>query len=405
MSERTGRGRRRRLDDDARTGGSDRGSKWCARNVPSGLGRDRRLRVLPEQALADRTPVAERDRPVRARPCARTSAYRASRPGAANRPARAGPSPTVALGPVVVIGRRVRRAERAEQDPDPEDDEDQRARAAPVDTRQVEPERRRREKPEADDQEHDAGDHGAGRRPRSRRRWSPGAARRRGGGAGLWRGGGGLGRRWRVSAAIGASRRVIGVALRRSGSRTVMASRRPGRISVGPIVAGPRARSGLGARAARAARPTPSRAAPPENPLADRRGRSGGGRMEHRSRARRRSASSAGRASTRSSTTSARSRSTRRTAPPSDSFFLAEVAGRHGRVPAAPRPAPHDPAAQDQLPGQRLGDALARGQGRRSRRARPARSSSRSSPATSSCATSSSTGRAAGPTPSTTARS
>ena len=35
-----------------------------------------------------------------------------------------------------------------------------------------------------------------------------------------------------------------------------------------------------------------------------------------------------------------------------------------GRVPAAPRPPPHDPAAPDQLPGQRLGDALARGQGR-----------------------------------------
>ena len=56
--------------------------------------------------------------------------------------------------------------------------------------------------------------------------------------------------------------------------------------------------------------------------------------MAHRPR----SASSAARASTPSSTTSARSRSTRRTAPPSDSFFLATVAGRsvaflprHGR--------------------------------------------------------------------------
>ena len=37
--------------------------------------------------------------------------------------------------------------------------------------------------------------------------------------------------------------------------------------------------------------------------------------------------------------------------------------GPKGRVPAAPRPTPHDPAAQDQLPRQRLGDALARGQG------------------------------------------
>ena len=49
---------------------------------------------------------------------------------------------------------------------------------------------------------------------------------------------------------------------------------------------------------------------------------------------------------------------------PSDSIFLAEVAGPAGRVPAAARSPPHDPAAQDQLPGQRLGDALARGQGR-----------------------------------------
>ena len=35
-----------------------------------------------------------------------------------------------------------------------------------------------------------------------------------------------------------------------------------------------------------------------------------------------------------------------------------------GRVPAAPRPPPHDPAPQGQLPGQRLGDALAGRQGR-----------------------------------------
>ena len=76
-----------------------------------------------------------------------------------------------------------------------------------------------------------------------------------------------------------------------------------------------------------------------------------------------------------------------------------------GRVPAAPRPAAHDPAAQDQLPGQRLGDALARGQGGHLAVRGRARSSSRSSPATSSCATSSSTGRAAAPTRSTTARS
>ena len=76
-----------------------------------------------------------------------------------------------------------------------------------------------------------------------------------------------------------------------------------------------------------------------------------------------------------------------------------------GRVPAASRPSPHDPAAPDQLPGQRLGDALARRQGghlavrRRLARAR------RRSPATSSSATSSSTGPGAAPTPSTTARS
>ena len=62
--------------------------------------------------------------------------------------------------------------------------------------------------------------------------------------------------------------------------------------------------------------------------------------------------------------------------PPSDSVFLADVGRPQGRVPAAPRPAPHDPAAQDQLPRQRLGDALARASRRSSRRAPRARSSS-----------------------------
>ena len=79
--------------------------------------------------------------------------------------------------------------------------------------------------------------------------------------------------------------------------------------------------------------------------------------------------------------------------PPSDSFFLAEVGGRRRRLPAAPRAAPHDPAAPDQLPGQRLGDALARRQGGHlavRRRLAPARTSS---PATSSSATSSSIAR------------
>ena len=48
---------------------------------------------------------------------------------------------------------------------------------------------------------------------------------------------------------------------------------------------------------------------------------------------------------------------------PSDSIFLAEVAGR--RVAFLPRHGrlPHHPAAQDQLPRQRLGDALAGRQG------------------------------------------
>ena len=49
--------------------------------------------------------------------------------------------------------------------------------------------------------------------------------------------------------------------------------------------------------------------------------------------------------------------------PPSDCLFLADGRRTAGRVPAAPRPSPHDPAAQDQLPGERLGDALARRQG------------------------------------------
>ena len=42
---------------------------------------------------------------------------------------------------------------------------------------------------------------------------------------------------------------------------------------------------------------------------------------------------------------------------PSDSVFLAEVGGQVRGVPAAPWAAPHDPAAPDQLPRQRLGDA------------------------------------------------
>ena len=49
---------------------------------------------------------------------------------------------------------------------------------------------------------------------------------------------------------------------------------------------------------------------------------------------------------------------------PSDSVFLADGRGPAGRVHAPPRPAAHDPAAQGQLPRQRLGDALARRPGR-----------------------------------------
>ena len=68
--------------------------------------------------------------------------------------------------------------------------------------------------------------------------------------------------------------------------------------------------------------------------------------------------------------------------------------GSPGRVPAPARTAPHDPAAQDQLPRQRLGDALAGREGRHQPLRRRAPSSCTSSPATSSSATSSSTGRA-----------
>ena len=76
---------------------------------------------------------------------------------------------------------------------------------------------------------------------------------------------------------------------------------------------------------------------------------------------------------------------------PSDSIFLADVAGPPGRVPAAPRAAPHDPAAPDQLPRQRLGDAVARRQGGDLAVRRRLAAARASSPATSSCATSSST--------------
>ena len=78
--------------------------------------------------------------------------------------------------------------------------------------------------------------------------------------------------------------------------------------------------------------------------------------------ARPRSASSAGRASTRSSTTSGRSRSTRPTGLRRTASSWQRSAAQ-GRLPASPRPPPYDSAAPDQLPGQRLGDAIARGEG------------------------------------------
>ena len=77
----------------------------------------------------------------------------------------------------------------------------------------------------------------------------------------------------------------------------------------------------------------------------------------------RRSASSADRGSTRCSRTSARRRSTRRTDRRPTASSWRPSAGRRVAFLPAPRPAPHDPAAQDQLPGERLGDALAGRQG------------------------------------------
>ena len=119
----------------------------------------------------------------------------------------------------------------------------------------------------------------------------------------------------------------------------------------------------------------------------------------------RRSGCSAARASTRSSTTCARSRSTRPTDRRRIRVFLRRGRWPAGRLPAPPRAAPHAPAAPDQLPRQRLGHARAgrqgrhravrrrlapaRRQARRLRRVRPVRRSH----------------DAAGPTPSTTARS
>ena len=90
---------------------------------------------------------------------------------------------------------------------------------------------------------------------------------------------------------------------------------------------------------------------------------------------------------------------------PSDSLFLADVAGRrvaflprHGRRHTIP---PHRINYRANVWAMKL----ARRQGRDLAVRRRARSSSPSSPATSSCATSSSTGRAGAPTRSTTGRS
>src|SRR3954463_3904543 len=48
--------------------------------------------------------------------------------------------------------------ERPEHDREPEDDEDDRPELAPIEVRQVQPERGRREEPAADDEEQDAED-------------------------------------------------------------------------------------------------------------------------------------------------------------------------------------------------------------------------------------------------------
>ena len=151
---------------------------------PAGLGRDRRLRVLAVEALADCAPVGERDGRVRGGHPAdlgverRDLAPPIGQPGAVRRR-------LVALGPGRGHRSRVR-AGRARHDPDPEDDEDDRPELAPVKARQVQPERLGREEPEADDQDDHAGDHRGGpavvgrrRAPGRRQRWE---ARR----AGVW---------------------------------------------------------------------------------------------------------------------------------------------------------------------------------------------------------------------------
>ena len=212
---------------------------------------------------------------------------------------------------------------------------------------------------------------GGGGRRRAGRRWAPAAASP----STVGRGVGGSACAWCRS-----DRVVHGRALERSvgAVRAVRRHRSPGRLESD--------------RPRRGRRRSPARRAD-----------DGDGGMAWRIR--RRSACSAARASTRCSTTCARSRSTRRTARRRIRSSSPRSAGR--RVAFLPRHGRRHthPAAQDQLPGQRLGDALARGQGRhlavrrrlapargqarRLRRVRPVRRPD----------------RAAGPTRSTTARS
>ena len=265
----------------------------------------------------------------------------------------------------------------AVDDPAAEEDQDDRPELAPVEVRQVQPERPRREEPGADDQDDDPEDE---RRAAAviGRRWLPG--RRRAGPSGQ-----------RVG------RRAAGAA---SGVGAVGGSAGGG---VGEVAGAARLRGGRpGSACVRCGSgPVDRRAA--YRPRRGRSRRSSPGRLsqipgQRRTTRRRRVAHDAdtaeigvfGGSGFYSLLEDVREV---KVDTPYGAALGFDLPGRGrrpaGRLPAAPRSAPHHPAAPDQLPRQRLGDALARrqgghlavrrrlapapGQARRLRRVRPVR--------------------------------
>src|SRR6478672_5527702 len=140
----------------------------------------------------------------------RTSAYRVAmrrRQSASHARSVAERSPMVHSGEVMPPSSRARAIERAEDDGKADDDEDDRPELAPIEVGQIEPQRRGREEPAADDQEQDTEDE-RGPPPGVGGTWLPGGLwrRRRGGRGSLRR----LLRRW-----LGCLRRRLGWLQRR----------------------------------------------------------------------------------------------------------------------------------------------------------------------------------------------